>query len=76
MIFIWRDRRIVTLRDLLDAVERLVEDAEARQFLRAYRAVQPDARANLEFLRGFARQPEARRRLAWMIDESLTSAGS
>jgi hypothetical protein len=62
---IWHGRELVTYGDIGRAIDRIVLDGtkeDAKQFVEAYEAVNPNARANVGYLAGYY-EPETMRKI-------------
>jgi hypothetical protein len=58
-LFIWRDKSLDTIGDLMDAMGAIDSDDVAREFMQAYRAVSPHADENIGYLTGYYGATEA-----------------
>jgi hypothetical protein len=64
--FEWKGKRVRTNGELGDAACALTTPEEAREFLAAYEATNPHARANIGYLMGYYGDEERRRVYALM----------
>lgn len=53
MAFTWKDNEIVTLGDIMHAIDAITEQDEAHAFLAAYQQSNPHAASNIGYLSGY-----------------------
>jgi hypothetical protein len=67
MTFIWKGKRLDTVGDIVDAVYKIDTEAEGAEFMRAYRAAEPQhADENAGYVIGYM-GPAAVRQRAWRL---------
>lgn len=57
----WKGRTLTTYQDLIDVVVGCKTEEEAQEFLHAYQEVNPAARDNIGYLRGYLSREEGQR---------------
>jgi hypothetical protein len=61
--FIWKDREVVTIGDLTDAMFAIRDKGRATRFMNAYRSVNEHADANVGYVLGYIEPPEKRHQM-------------
>lgn len=63
-VLVWDGQDVVTIGELFDTAGKAADEGRAAEFLKAYRAVNQHADANIGYVIGYA-EPHERRQQLW-----------